>query len=304
MSWHLSKRWMIAVAAGVFAAGCGPVEVGAGAQAQASSPAGLAALRDGPRGYVHAARCSRFLLGPGAQSKRELGLDKLVGPEGVFATNPVTGASRAILNATSPALRKGPFTADKAAYEAHVMAYFQACGLPQDQIGLVRTLTMMEADGDASQTVRDVKPKLAGYTTVITRAIDGIPVPDSFAAARIDEDDEVVMEWVYWPSLPQRAVDEAQRLRASVADEAGRRAMADRLPAELRASPSEVTIRHSDFDDESGFRAFGSLDVHAGKETRGGLRGGTLHFDASGRELIHPNRRAEAHAALRDTPRP
>jgi len=108
---------------------------------------------------------------------------------------------------------------------------------------------------------------------------------------------------VNWPSLPKRAVDEAQRLRASVADEAGRKAMVDRLPAELRAAPSEVTIRHSDFDDESGFRAFGSLDVHEDAASRGGLRGGTRHFDGFAKEMIHPNRRAEAHAALRDTPR-
>ncbi|HYV47972.1 MAG TPA: hypothetical protein VFA20_24095 [Myxococcaceae bacterium] len=80
--------------------------------------------------------------------------------------------------------------------------------------------------------------------------------------------------------------------------------MGDRLPAALREAPSEVTIRHSDFDDESGFRAFGSLDVHEDAASRGGLRGGTRHFDASGRELVHPNRRAEAHAMMRDTPRP
>jgi hypothetical protein len=133
---------------------------------------------------------------------------------------------------------------------------------------------------------------------VITRQINGIPVPDSFASARFNADGEVVEEWVYWPTIPQHAIAEAQSIVHAHA--AGSAALAT-LPTRFQSSPGEGAIRHSDFADESGFQAFGSFDVHLSKEANGGYRGGTHHFDVNGREIIHPNRRPQTVTA--DTPK-
>lgn len=246
-------------------------------------------------GFVHVIALSLFHL-TAQNSVQEGSVAKVLGSDGVFATNKVTGASRALRNADSPVLTRPPLTQSAAAHNARVLAYFKAAGLPQDQIRDAHVLTHMMSGGPASE--RKAVPTFLGYTTVITRQIEGLPVPDSFAAARFNADDEVVEEWVYWPTIPASAIAEGKAIAALAGGAAG----TSRLPARFRGAPATATIRHTDFADESGFRAFGSLDVQYGKDVNGGYRGGTRNFDINGKEIIHPNRRPNTVTV--DTPKP
>jgi hypothetical protein len=236
-------------------------------------------------GFVHVFANSRFHL-TSQNARQESSVAKVVGDDGVFATNKVTGASRALRNADSPVLKRPPLTQSADAHNARVLAYFKAAGLPQDQIREAHVLTHMISSGPSSEP--HVTPTFAGYATVITRQINGIPVPDSFAAARFNADDEVVEEWVYWPTIPSRAIADASAIATALVGGSGLRS---RLPARFRTAPAIAAIRHTDFADESGFQAFGSLDVRYEKDVNGGYRGGTRNFDINGSEVIHPNRR-------------
>jgi hypothetical protein len=254
-------------------------------------------------GYLHPATKSRFHLGGGIKNVKEGSLTKIVGDEGVIATNTVTGAVRAILNSDSPADERPAYSTKAEAHNARVLKYFTEAGLPRDQIGMTQVLTLMAADGSSEKPSEGVRGKFVAYTTVITRQIDGVPVPDSFAAARFNQDDEATMEWVYWPKIPRKALEDAKALQVVVADRDKHDGLLARLPGTLRSAPHQVTIRHSDFADESGYRAFASLDVQVSAAQNGGLRGGTRSFDPEGKELQHPNRRLAESARLPNSPK-
>ena len=224
-----------------------------------------AAEGDAP-GFVHSIQRSKFHLGTSPQPAVEGSVTKLVGSEGVFATNSVTGASRALLNGTSAVLNRPPLTTDPEAHNARVVSYFTAAGLPADQIRDAQVLTHQKSLSSNSAS-SPIVPIFDGYTTVITRQVSGISVPDSFAAARFDADDEVVEEWVYWPAIPHVAIVEAQAIAAVHADPTSAASFLKKLPRAVQsASGGESTIRHSDFADESIFKAFGSFDVQVARD--------------------------------------
>ncbi len=296
-----SKRWWLNCSAVVVLVGCGtvPEPSGNGDSTPGSSRVALTAI--GATGYVHQTQCSKFRVGTFLRQSRDGNLDRVIGTDGVLATDDVTGSVRGILNADSAASTRPPLTADPKIHNARVLAYFESCGLPADQVGPVRVLTVMSSSGTGVVTAPS-NGTFLGYIGVVTRVIDGIPVPDSFAAARFDVDDDTTMEWVYWPPIPTTAIDDAKSLQGMLGTPSNRAAFLARLPPEAAASPLEVTIRHSDFDDERDFVAFGSVDVHV---SAGGtrLRGTTLHFDALGREQRHPNLTTNANPLMTDSPK-
>jgi len=253
------------------------------------------------QGYVHSSGCSKFNIGVAARSALEGSFNKVIGAEGVLATNEVTGAVRGILNGGAAAERRPALSKSADVHNARVLKYFTECGLPVDQIGQAQVLTLMAGDGPTSAQVDAIRPTFVAYTTVITRQIDGIPVPDSFAAARFNADDQPTMEWVYWPAIPKQVVSDAKTMQAALADPAQRALILANLPAAAWTAQQEIAIRHSDFADESPFRAFGSLDVHIKRDANGGLRGRTRNIDIRGQELIHPNRRPAEAATMQDT---
>jgi hypothetical protein len=74
----------------------------------------------------------------------------------------------------------------------------------------------MGAEGQTGTAMDSRRGLFQGYTTVITRAIDGIGVPDSFAAIRFNQDGVPTMIWKYWPDIPRSVVDQANALRIAV----------------------------------------------------------------------------------------
>ncbi len=69
------------------------------------------------------------------------------------------------------------------------------------------------------------------------------PVVDSVAWAQLDSQGKVVSEGVYWPAIPAKALADARRLEAALAQESGRKQFLSHVLAALPAG--KVVIRHS-----------------------------------------------------------
>ena len=130
-------------------------------------------------GFVHTANNSRFRVGANPTSKLEYGISKLVGSEGVFGTVPETGWVLATPNARAPSTLAEPLTRSPDVHNKTVLDYFVGAGLPADQIGLVNAHATVKGSGVGSVDMSN--GEFAGYTSVLSRTVAGIPVPDSFA---------------------------------------------------------------------------------------------------------------------------
>jgi len=237
--------------------------------------------------FKHSFANSKFHIGANAGAMTHLGLNKYVGSEGSFATDPRNGSVRAILNGDSPTLLNfKPLTNDPAVHNATTLAYFKGAGLPAAQVGDVQALPSMQGGSDAKGNVD--APKFTGYASIVYRTVSGVRVPDSFAWAIFDANNEVVQESVHWPEIPQAAIAEALAMQKMMASPASAAAFHASLPAEAQAAAAadegEVTIRHgaTDAADPS---PFASYDVLV--PGRNGERGKTRHFDRSGKEIQH-----------------
>jgi hypothetical protein len=234
-------------------------------------------------GYSHTVGVSRFRIGASRREMSEAGWYKVVGNEGVFATDPYTGAVRANPNGDAPAAHAAALTSNPDEHNARVLTYFRGAGLPMDQVGGAHVTTIMKVDGPAD-TVGHQRPTFVAYTTIVERTIDGIRVPDSFAWARFNARDEVVAEGVYWPAIPAAAIADAHALRDQLTDPARGAAYRTQLAVpDASAKGGMVTIRHSGATSRSAFEAFAGYDVHVPYGDGATGRGRTVHFDASGR---------------------
>jgi hypothetical protein len=272
----------------------GATTTGATGATGASAPAALAwdpatlGPGDAP-GYRHGVGASRFRLGAGVHAVSEASWDKVVGSEGVFATDPYTGAVRANPNADAPAVQVPALTSNPDEHNKHVAAYFRAAGLPMDQVGGAHVTTIMKVDGPADK-VGSQRPTFVAYTTILERTVDGIRVPDSFAWARFNARDEVVAEGVYWPAIPAAAIAQAKELRDQLVDPARGAAYRAQLHVpDASAKGGMVTIRHSGATTHGAFEAVAGYDVHVPYGDSMNGRGRTVHFDANGRARALPS---------------
>jgi len=230
-------------------------------------------VQDVVSGYVHRVEMSRFAIGPIIDSREDGITQKLIGKQGVFATNPRTGFVAAIPNATSSLAAK-PALMDADAHNAAVKSYFVSCGLPERQIGWVNVHGTVHTDvDDRSKYVGD------GYSTVLSRSIDGIFVPESFAWARLSTDQQVIAESVYWPDVPVRVLNEAKEL----ATVAGTPDYLTKLGADLASPPGSVAIHHS-----VGFANSITFTVTYDVAIRGSS-GASRHFDGNGLAVTVPS---------------
>lgn len=190
--------------------------------AQSPSPGLIASDEGGAVGYQHSLERSRFVTGAtGAELRRveEHGFSKVVGPDGVFATDLRNGLVVAVQSGGSDkgegkagdVEAKPGYVMDPDKHNKQVIDYFLAAGVPKDQIGGVHATTYLSSSGSA-QDVRPAPPKVDGYASVLERKIEKYAVVDSVAWARMNEQGKVVSEWVYWPAIPAKALADAKRL--------------------------------------------------------------------------------------------
>lgn len=270
--------WFLTAVAGLGACSTTPESL-TSAPSVKSTPSGL---NDVP-GYVHNFSRSRFRIGEKVLELSEFGFDKRVGSEGVFATIRETGWVLAIPNASSPATLVGPFSSSPDANNAAVRRYFVDAGLPEAQIDHVSAHANMHGSGHSPQGASVAKalasdPVLDGYTSILSRAVSGVPVPDSFAWARFNANGDVVEEQVYWPSIPANTVQNALKLQVMLASST--QTILSTLPPQ--SSSGRVTIRHSPGSQRDSFESFASVDVlERGLQGMGRVR----HFDEHGVEM-------------------
>jgi len=264
----------------------------------------------GAAGYQHSVERSRFVTGSTIEQLRpieEYGFSKIVGRDGVFATNLRNGLVIATLNdgadkGAAPAPQQAAaeeyrLTPDK--HNAMVMDYFIAAGIPRSQIGGIQATTFLSATS-ATKDAGAPKPKVDGYASVLQRVVGGkFPVAESVAWARLDNDGRSLTEWVYWPAIPAKTIAEANRLDEMTTG-ARKEEYLKRLPAGLRTG--NVVIHHSGATDEAAYDSIATFDV---LEVRGGAAdedAGNMskkptgmaivrHFDAAGKERRLPSER-------------
>jgi hypothetical protein len=273
-------------------------------------PSGTIEVTDGgARGYQHGADRSKFAVGVGAHRVNEHGYLKLTGADGTIARDQLNGSVFSVPKARAPGQRLTPYGDSPAAHNRFVLDYFRANGLPADQIGRVQGRMLLEATGRSDEQERAV-PHVTGYYSVVERVIEGIPVEDSFAWARVNSAGVVVEEGVYWPGLPRTTVEKARQLRDAWKDQKRRSELLDRVHGE--DPRTEIAIRHSSAGSHDPFEAFACIDVHVDStppatnralrdSTNGGLSQTSYvrHFDLSGNEIRLPQERFQL---TRDAP--
>jgi len=247
-------------------------------------------------GYVHLFVNSKFRIGLGTTTKSEFGFDKVVGSEGVFSTDPITGWVTGIPNAMAPATLAAPLSQSEQEHNAAVTGYFVSAGLPPSQIGNVHANASMHASGSVADGTPFPPPNLTfdGYTTVISRVVGGVPVPDSFAFARFDVDGDVVEEGVYWPTIPASVIQAARTLASQVANSAQTGFLAN-----VPGTNGHVAIRHSPSTQRTPLEAFASYDTLAS-----GPMGGELHFDGNGDQLWLASSKPKARRSTKSPRKP
>ncbi|MBK7584481.1 MAG: hypothetical protein IPI67_30290 [Myxococcales bacterium] len=135
----------------------------------------------------------------------------------------------------------------------------------------------------------DPAPKLDWYSSVLSRSVGGIEVPDSFAFARFNADDEVVFESVYWPAIPAAAVADAVAFQQQLASPTNAAAFRAKLPLNLASQPGTIAIRHTRMTHKGSFVAKVSYDVTTPRPMNR-----VRHFDASATEFELPDTPAVA----------
>lgn len=245
-------------------------------------------------GYQHTINVSKFVVGSNAQHVDELGMTKIVGSDGTFATDPMTHAVVALPNGGARALSV-PAVSDPKAHNSQVIAYFEACGLPADQVGGAHVLTEMAGGGPVGQPAPP--PTFVGYNSVVERTISGIRVEDSFAWARFNQSGDVVMESVYWPPISADVVTQAIAFQAKLADASTRDKFLAGLPTGRRTD-GMLAVHHTGAFAHVPFSARVSFDVvYGGAQGRRHMR----RFDINGLELAEL---PTGVPRLTDTPKP
>lgn len=228
------------------------------------------------QGYVHDLGHSKFRIGSGVGVETESStLKRWRGSNGAFATDPTNGWSMAMPNARAA---KGPYLLDKQSHGDAVRAYFVQAGVPEDQIAGVVT----SYDVRVSGTVQGPSgpPELESITSILQRSINGVPVRESFAWAKMTTDGQVDMEAVFWPPVDSKAVSDATALAAKVGGADARRSYLRSLPGQVYRDMG-VAIHHTAATVHRPAVAYASYDVTLEKGDHARMH----HFDGNGVEI-------------------
>jgi hypothetical protein len=232
-------------------------------------------------GYVHQLATSHFDVGASASDLDEFKMHKVVGASGTFATLS-SGLAIALSDAKAPVRQRGPLSGGAAAHNAAVQNYFTQAGIPVDQIAAVKDFGVMGAGGQGGTSTGQLSGTIQYWNSMITRQINGIPVPDSFAWAHLNEDGAVVEESVYWPPIPTAVVQQAMSYASQLSTSA---ALASYRTAINQANEGVVCIRHSPGEWPNSLVVQAVYDVVA-DVTLGMPK--TLHFDVNANHVTLP----------------
>lgn len=254
-------------------------------------------------GYRHSAANSRFLTSESVARQRpvvENGFVKYQDRMGVFAIDPRSGLAMAV---PSDSRDKSSNVAGAAGEEVSMrdpdkhnrmaVSYFVGGGLPRAQVGQVHANTYLSASGPADMPVAQMQPRVDGYASIVTRKVDRFAVADSVAWVRFAENGRAISEWVYWPELPAKVVEDARRLNELVAGK-GRADYIAKLPSTQKEG--RVVIRHSSPFAAGQFEAYATYDVverNTSKDRQGEGAAYVRHFTIDGREIRLPQERRD-----------
>jgi hypothetical protein len=222
-------------------------------------------------GYVDTLARSRFAIGTLVGTQDVAGMHEMIGDEGVFAAEIVSGMVIATSNADSADLVSGPYPGTADLQNEVVVGYFEAAGLEPDQVGQVTATSGFEALVSADSPIPNQNVLLTWVDTIICREFDGIKISDSFAWASLDASGKSVSESVYWPELPASTMAAVAAFQALLADQTERDAFLANLPAGI--SNGELVIHYTP-GEAINFSAVPYFDVS--------VEGVTLHFDMNG----------------------
>jgi hypothetical protein len=209
---------------------------------------------------------SRFAFGSVPSEQAEPTIVRWVGDDGVVAMFP-DGSEDASLNGGAPESSLPDWSSDPTAIADHERAYFATMGVASCQID--------DTPGFTSGS--------GGTTAILRRAVDGIPVGESYASAHFVATNQTTAEGFYWPTIPADVVTAARALRDRLADPAALAAYKALFPPEAQGD-GQVIIHHTDAGlDTKPFTAVATYDVFES----GGLlgMGSNHHFDADGKEI-------------------
>lgn len=193
-------------------------------------------------------------------------LRRTIGAEAVFTEDTACGAAG--MFATDQArFEAGPFGTTEQEHAEAVMDLFLKLGLPEEQLGEVRTNTIMGGSGFADEAnVSSKYDWLAGRVSRVERYVDGVHVVDSIAIASINRDGQLTHLQVFWPEIADVTVQNARGLERSS------------IRADLPAAA--VVIRHT---------PMGTLRPHEARAVfeRPPKEGNNVeeHFDGAGRPV-------------------
>jgi hypothetical protein len=120
------------------------------------------------------------------------------------------------------------WNADADALAAHVRAYFVSLGAQECQIAR----TYVTSGSSGRRTIH------------LARAIESVQVVESISYAQINSNDESDVEGIYWPAIPQPAIDAARAFRDSIATAEGLAAYKAKLPSNARGDGT-LALHHT-----------------------------------------------------------
>lgn len=237
----------------------------------------------GAIGYAHSAAHSRFALGTSVAYKSEFGIQKTVGPNGVFGVF-ASQMALAVPNADAPTKSRPPLPGGPLAHNDATRLYFVGAGLPAEQIEKVSEYASVIASGTSFTNPEDVVPTVDFFYSYISRRVgkSSVPVRDSYAWARINADRDVVAESVYWPELAPSVVAEAEAFAALLADAPARDVLLAKVGGHVRMPEhGTLVVRHTPGEWQGSVVASVSYDVFEGNRV--------VHFDKTGATFKLPH---------------
>jgi hypothetical protein len=247
--------------------GLGLLLAGCGGGAAGTTVSDLASCAPGAEltGASYVLEKSRFSFGSKPSPQDESGFVRWVGADGALAIW-ADGSEIASLDGGAPEASLADWSEDPTALADHSRAYFEAMGVASCQ----------------SDSTPGITSGAGGTNVILERAIDGIPVSESYAYAHFVANDQTTSEGFYWPTIPADVVTAARALRDRLSDPASLTAYKALLPAEAQGD-GQVIIHHTDASLSPPFIAVATYDVLEG----GGVLGMPTehHFDADAKEL-------------------